>query len=98
MQPLLLQKPHQQSRAKDHSVHLLRRLNLLSKGSFDALLKEGRCIQDHLSRSLSSKRKPDDKSRLFDHLMSEGKVSMALRLLSTDSKGGVLSLDYDSFG
>ena len=25
--------------------------------------------------------------------MSEGKVSMALRLLSKDSKGGVLSLD-----
>ena len=29
----------------------------------------------------------------FGHLMSEGKVSMALRLLSTDSKGGVLFLD-----
>jgi len=104
IQPLLLQKPHQQSRAKDHSIHLLRRLDLWSKGSFDALLQEGRCIQDHLRRSLPSRRKPDDKSRLFDHLMSEGKVSMAIRLLSADSKGGVLSLDSmipcgkDSFG
>ena len=91
MQPLLLQKPHRHSRAKDHSIHLLRRLELWSKGSFDALLKEGRCIQDHLKRLPPSK-KPDDRSRLFDHLMSEGKVSMALRLLTKDSKGGVLSL------
>ena len=93
MQPLLLQKPHQQSCAKDHSVHLLRKLNLWSKGSFDALLKERRCIQDYLRHSLPSRRKPDDKSRLSDHLMSEGKVSMALRLLSTDYKCEVLSLD-----
>ena len=47
MQTLLLQKPHQQSHAKDHSIHLLRRLDLWSKSSFYALLKEGCCIQDH---------------------------------------------------
>ena len=34
-----------------------------------------------------------DISRLFDHLMSKGKVTMALRLLAEGSKGGVLSLD-----
>ena len=34
-----------------------------------------------------------DISRLFDHLMSEGEVNMALRLLGEDFKGGVLSLD-----
>jgi len=34
-----------------------------------------------------------DQSRLFDHLMSEGKVSMAIRLLAEESKGGVLPLD-----
>jgi len=91
MQPLLLQKPHRHSRARDHSTYLLRRLELWTRGSFDALLTEGCCMQDHLRRSPSSK-KPDDQSRLFDHLMSEGKVSMALCLLTNDSKGGVLSL------
>ena len=101
---LLLQKPHKQSKVKDHSTHLLRRLELWNQGSFDALLKEGRCIQDHLKRGLSSRNEPKDPSRLFDHLMSEGKVSMALRLLSEKSKGGVLSLDssipsgFDSSG
>jgi len=88
MQPLLHQKPHRHSRAKDHSTHLLKRLELWSKGSFDA---QGRCIQDHL-KWLPPSKKPDDRSRLFDHLMSEGKVSMALHLLTKDSKGGVLSL------
>ena len=39
---------------------------------------------------LSSRNKPKDLSRLFDHLMSEGKVSMAIRLLSEKSKGGEL--------
>ena len=104
LQPLLLQKPYKQSKAKDHSAHLLRRLELWNQGSFDALIKEGRCIQDHLKRGLSSRNEPKDPSRLFDHLMSEGKVSMALRLLSEKSKGGVLSLDssipsgFDSSG
>ena len=37
--------------------------------------------------------KPNDRSRLFGHLMSEGKVSIALRLLAEDSKDGVLSPD-----
>ena len=48
-------------------------------------------IQQHL-RNLQSRRSGShDISRLFDHLMSEGKVNMALRLLAKDSKVGVLS-------
>jgi len=93
IQPLLLQKPHKHSKAKDHSVHLLRRLELWNQGSFYVLINEGRCIQDHLKRGMSSMNKLKDLSCLFDHLMSEGKVSMAMCLLSEKSKGGVLSLD-----
>ena len=62
MQPLLIQKPHWNSHAKDHSAHLLRRLEMWSKGSFGALLREGHCIQDHLLPS----KKSYDRSRLFD--------------------------------
>ena len=93
MQPLLLQKPYKNSKAKDRSSHLIRRLDLWCKGSFDDLLREGQCIQDRLRQNNSLGGKLRDRSRLFDHLMSEGKVSMALRLLSEDSKGGLLSLD-----
>ena len=53
LQPLLLQKPHKNSKANDHSVHLLRRLELWNQGSFDVLINEGSCIQDHLKRGMS---------------------------------------------
>ena len=93
MQPLLLQKPYKQSKAKDHSICLGRRLDLWRKGCFADLLNECRCIQQHLRNPQSRSSGSHDISRLFDHLMSEGKVNMALRLLAEDSKGGVLSLD-----
>ena len=93
MQPLLLQKPYKNSKAKDHSSHLLRRLDLWSNGSFEELLHECQCIQDRLKRTTQSEVTSRDQSRLFDHLMSEGKVSMATRLLAEESKGGVLLLD-----
>ena len=92
MQPLLLQKPYKQSKAKDHSI-CLSRLDLWRKGCFTDLLNECRCIQQHLRNPQSHKSGSHSISRLFDHLMSEGKINMALRLLAEDSKGGVLSLD-----
>jgi len=93
MQPLLLQKPYKQSKAEDHSTWLSRRLDLWHKGSFMDLLNEYRCIQEHLRNTLPYRGESHDISRLFDHLMSEGKVSMALWPLAKDSKGGVLSLN-----
>ena len=92
MQPLLLQKPYKQSKAKDHSICLGRRLDLWRKGCFTDLLNECR-IQQHLRNPQSRKSGSHSISRLFDHLMAEGKVNMALRLLAEDSKGGVLLLD-----
>ena len=53
---------------------------------------EGSCIQDYLSKS----GKRHDKIALaksFWNLMSHGRVSKALRLLSSNSSGGVLGLD-----
>ena len=47
MPALLLQKPHPRSKAKDHTIHLERRLRLWSEGD---LMKEGYTIQHHLSR------------------------------------------------
>jgi len=49
-QPLLLQKSHKNSKAKDHSSHLLRRLDLWSKGCFEDLLQKSQCIQDRLKK------------------------------------------------
>ena len=48
MQPLLLQKPSQRSRTREHFHHINIRIDLWKKGSFDELMNECRCIQNHL--------------------------------------------------
>ena len=51
-QVLLLQKPHAKSKTKDHTTCLERRLALWHAGDFSALIKEGKCIQDHLQSAI----------------------------------------------
>ena len=45
MQALLLQKPHARSKARDHVLHLTRRLELWKIGNISTLLREGITIQ-----------------------------------------------------
>ena len=92
-QCLLLQKPHAKSKAKEHAVHLERRLKLWRDGDIEALLREGRCIQKHLVSQGNQAPDPEKTARIFSRLMLLGKVNAALRLLSHDGNGGVLSLD-----
>ena len=42
---LLLQKPHSQSKSRDHVAALARRLRAWRTGDIDGLLREGRTIQ-----------------------------------------------------
>lgn len=94
---LLLQKPpstSDKSRAKEHAEHLSRRLRAWRAGEFDGLLREGRAIQEHLDTQRS--RRPNGEEHLasaFSKLMLEGKVKAALRLLTEEGRGRVLSLD-----
>ena len=69
-----------------------RRLALWHAGDFSALIKEGKCIQDHLQSAIH-KTGHSNVARDFDRLMSMGKISAAVELLSADARGGVLSLD-----
>lgn len=46
---LLLQKPHQKSKIKDHIAYLERRLCVWKEGNLNELIIEGRNIQRHLS-------------------------------------------------
>ena len=92
-QALLLQKPHAKSKSKEHVACLERRLALWRCGDIAALLREGKCVQTHLQNTIRSESRPRNVARIFDRLMSVGKVSAALKLLSEDVKGGVLSLD-----
>ena len=89
MQILLLQKPSKKSKSKDHISHLKRRLE---QGDIPLLIQEGRCIQ----RYLHNRPRPSDDNaiaRNFGKMMEQGKVKSALRYLSRNSTGGVLSLD-----
>ena len=80
MPMLLLQKPFQKSKAKDHQQCLKRRLTLWSNGDIQSLLEEGRAIQLRLTM-YQNKRKADT-ARVFANLMFVGKVKAALRLVS----------------
>ena len=93
MQCLLLQKPHAKSKAKEHAIHLERRLQLWHVGNIDVLLHEGRCIQKRLVSSKTQMFDPEKTARIFSRLMLQGKVKAALRLLSHSENKGVLSLD-----
>ena len=94
MPALLLQKPHPKSKAKEHTQHLERRLQLWLEGNIDSLMDEGRTIQLQFTRSHSTKEKSAQQTaRTFAKLMMEGKVRAALRLIAEDNGGGPLHLD-----
>ena len=92
LQVLILQKPSRTSKTREHISHLKKIMDLWKAGNLNEILSEGRCIQDRLPKF----GKPRDKASLarsFHKLMSRGKVNKALRLLSSNSSGGVLDLD-----
>ena len=99
MPALLLQKPDNKSKAKDHVKCLERCLQQWSSGDIDDLLREGRTIQQHLPQpGLNDHTWEERKSRAFAKLMFEGKVHAAIRLLSDQSSSGILSLDQEFEG
>ena len=94
MPALLLQKPHPKSKAKEHTLHLDRRLKQWMNGDIEGLLEEGRTIQHRLnSHHNQSQRSPEHTARVFAKLMMEGKVRAALQVISEDNSWGLLNLD-----
>ena len=93
MPALLLQRPHSNSKSRDHINSLHRRLKLWHEGDIQSLLDEGIIIQQHLQRShRTSSSTTSDTSRDFARLMFQGKVKAALRYLSNYSRGSFLPL------
>ena len=89
---LLLQKPHEKSKAKEHSACLERRLVTWSKGSVEELLHEGRTIQAYLRRKKIGQN-ANQITRTFTNLMLNGRISAAMRVISDAPNGGLLDLD-----
>ena len=59
-QVLLLQKPYARSKSKDHMHYLECRLELWHRCDIDVLVKEGKCIQDHLQSTIHSEPKSNN--------------------------------------
>ena len=89
---VLLQRP---SKSKDHIPHLERRLSLWLNGDIEALMVEGRVIQERVSRQIHRSQKcVENLPSKFAKLMYEGNVKAAIRLLSDeDCNNGTLSVD-----
>ena len=80
MPALLLQKPHPRSKAKDHTLHLERRLLQWSEGGLEGLMKEGYTIQHQFSQQHQNRsRSAQQTAREFTKLMMEGRVRAALQ-------------------
>ena len=91
---LVLQKAHKESKMKEHSKCLVRRLKSWSDGDLAALLSEGRTRQQRLSKLSSANGENERRlARTFSNLMFKGKTHAALDLLANSGKGGVLHLD-----
>ena len=91
MPSLLLQKPFQKSKAKDHKQCLERRLALWTAGDIQSLLQEGHSIQAEMT--LDRSKEQADNARAFARLMFAGKVKAALLMISNEEKGGLLIPD-----
>ena len=87
---LLLQKPSQKSKSKEHSEKLEKRLKLWKEGEIQVLLQECRLIQKRLKAS--HKPNKDDDAKVFSNLILKGKINAALKLLSK-SEVGVHTVD-----
>jgi hypothetical protein len=92
MSHLLLQRPHSKSTCNENKQHLLRRMSLWLAGDIPALLSEARMLHAQFLRRQPRTARPDDLRRRFTNLMLNGKVNAAIRLVTEQGKGRVLSL------
>lgn len=92
MQVMLLQRPHKNSRSRDHVSALSRRLNMWLNGEIATLLQEGRCLQARIS-SAPVQISEDKLARKFTNLISVGKIREALRCIEKSTTAGVLKID-----
>ena len=89
MPALLLQKPPQSSKSKDHHAALERRLKLWEEGKIEELLYEGQTIQGSL-KSPDSNMEITKIPMKFRILMGKGNVNGALKSLTNNMSNGIL--------
>ena len=87
----MLQKPSKTSKSKDHTRYLQKRLQLWKDGEIFSLLREGKEIQNRMTKAKTTK--PQQITKVFTRLiMLQGKVSSALKWINRQS-GGILEVN-----
>ena len=92
MPSLLLQKPSQKSRSREHLKSLERRMDLLTSGEILDLLHEGETTRKGLRLS-NTPSTVADISKNFTREMHEGNVTNAMKLLTDNKQNGILPLN-----
>ena len=93
MPSLLLQKPSNTSKSKEHQQSLERLLDLWKNFEFEGLLFEGKTIQ----KLLTTVQKPStiaEISRKFKLLVQKGNINAALNLLTNHMSHRIFPLDH----
>ena len=92
MLALLLQKPYPRSKAKDHILHLERRLRLWSERNLEGLMKEEHTTQHQFSpQHHNQSRSTQQTAHMFTKQM-KGRMRAALQLIAEDINDGPLKL------
>ena len=89
MQCLLLQKPYQKSKSRDHFKALERNTEQGTSRQILELLNEGEMIQKDL-KSPSMPSSIAEVSRIFSREMSNGNVTNAMKLLSDNMQNSLI--------
>ena len=89
---LILQKPSRNSKVKDHSEALRRRLILWRSGDLLQLFKEAETIQKGLKDSTTPKSIAQLSKKFVEH-MNKGNINSAIKLLSNNMENGILPLN-----
>ena len=97
MPGLLLQKTSLNSKSKENSEILKRRLLLWKNGQLDHLMFEGKTIQDRLQNNGRVTTNKGNKSLTFARLIEEGKDNKEMKILEKANKGGILPLSDETF-
>ena len=92
MLSLLLAKPSQKSKSKDHLRALERRLELWESGEVMELLKENDTIQKNM-KATNNTTSIHEISKKFVREMRKGNIHNAMKLLTNNTKNGVLPLN-----
>ena len=89
MPGLLIQKDSLNSKSKENSFTLKRRLSLLCLG--------WKVIQDRVQNNGRVATNKNKKALTFSRLLEEGKVNKAIQILEKANKGGILPLSGQTF-